>query len=648
VERLRFGLSRFCFFLNGGQSHDTHRNPDRHAIATLGLLATFPSVGQAQVTFNDTTGDYSDATKWSSNPTVPNGVGVHVRALSASNVNRTVTLDQNVTLGRIDITGSNQNWTWNQPGGPFTVTMDNGVNPAVISAEGRNGIIFNTNIAFNITNGLNITSTNSANETRLIQIGAITGTGPVTLTASNTSSGTNNQAQINITSLNTVGTLLVNGTQIDGNAFASIGTIGSNVTTVTKQGTSQLRLSGANSYTGGTVLDSGEIRFSNNSAFSTGTITINGGRIGSTGTNSISNNITFAGDATFGTSASGTTTTYNGTITLSGGTRTATTTINTIFGGIVAGGANGLTKGGAAVLQLSGASNNTYTGLTTVNAGRLELNKSGTARSISGNLLLSGGEVRWTGASTNQVADTATITVTGGTLALNNNVDLVKNLAFNGGTLTVGTGRLSLGTEQGSGSGLFVNNGGTLSGTGTLGVAVAVNNGGTIAPGASPGTLTVNNAVHTWGGGGNYAWQIVDATGTVGVDWDLINVTGTGTLAVTATVGTPFNIVLETLSSIGPDTPGTAQNWNANANQSWRIASAAGGITGWDVADGVASSLFNINDTNFASAAGGSFFTVTKTGNDVYLNYIIPEPASLALIAAGGLLMLPRRKRAVG
>ena len=189
---------------------------------------------------------------------------------------------------------------------------------------------------------------------------------------------------------------------------------------------------------------------------------------------------------------------------------------------------------------------------------------------------------------------------------------------------------------------------GVLGGAGTVQSDVIITNGGTLTPGNSPGTLTVDGDL-TWLGGGNYNWQIHNATGLVGTGWDSILVTGALDLSA-LTVSSKFNINLWSLSAINPDANGTAINFdNTLDDQSWEIITAVGGITGFDAAE------FNIrtNSTNgtagFANAlAPGGFFGVEQVGNSINLTYTVPEPSTYALIAlagAGAALMRWRKRK---
>ena len=50
---------------------------------------------------------------------------------------------------------------------------------------------------------------------------------------------------------------------------------------------------------------------------------------------------------------------------------------------------------------------------------------------------------------------------------------------------------------------------------------------GTLSPGNSPGTTTVDCAgAFKLGANGNYNWQILDATGAAGTGYDTYNLTG--------------------------------------------------------------------------------------------------------------------------
>jgi autotransporter-associated beta strand protein len=224
------------------------------------------------------------------------------------------------------------------------------------------------------------------------------------------------------------------------------------------------------------------------------------------------------------------------------------------------------------------------------------------------------------------------------------------------GPTTVSAGTLLVnGSIQNSA--VTVDNGGTLGGAGTVGV-LTILDGGTVSPGNSPGNLSVAGNV-AWNGGGNYNWQIYDATGAAGLGWDLI--TSGGSLDLTSlTSANKFNLNLWSLSGITPaDTNGPALNFNNTQSYTWTILTAGGPITGFSA------DYFNINvgATNgtegfLNSLGGGSFSLVThdaQGGSPFDLNLVftpggdpgVPEPGTWAAAAllAGGAAFARWRKR---
>jgi T5SS/PEP-CTERM-associated repeat protein len=202
-------------------------------------------------------------------------------------------------------------------------------------------------------------------------------------------------------------------------------------------------------------------------------------------------------------------------------------------------------------------------------------------------------------------------------------------------------------TAQGN---VTIGNLGLLGGAGTITASnTTIASGGRLSPGNSPGTLTVDGDM-TWLGGGNYNWQIHNATGLVGTGWDYLSVTGTLDLSA-LTPSSKFNINLWSLSAVSPDTNGAAINFdNTLDGQSWDILVAVGGITGFDASD------FNINvgatngTTGFANALGGGSFGIEQQGNVISLTYTVPEPSTYALLAltagAAGYVRWRRRRSA--
>ena len=212
-----------------------------------------------------------------------------------------------------------------------------------------------------------------------------------------------------------------------------------------------------------------------------------------------------------------------------------------------------------------------------------------------------------------------------GTLILTANNTYTGDTTVSAGTLLV-NGALSTGTAAGT---TTVAAGATLAGTGTIGSATTIQSGATLSPGASPGTLTFTQGV-VWSAGGDYNWQMLSATGTAGLAsaWDLASIGGT--LAISSTSVDPFKINLWTLSGTGPDVSGPAANFSAAQNGSWKIASAAGGITGF-AADKFLISTSATNGTGgFANSLSGGTFSIAQSGND--LNLVFTSSGTQAAI----------------
>ncbi len=204
--------------------------------------------------------------------------------------------------------------------------------------------------------------------------------------------------------------------------------------------------------------------------------------------------------------------------------------------------------------------------------------------------------------------DSETLTLSGG-ITLNDgailNLTEASNAAISvSGDLTVGAGAefnpgtatVSLGVAD------------TLGGTGIVNGNISVD--GLLAPGASPGELTVDGDL-TIGSTGTYAWEIDEAGNA-----DMISVTG----ALAFDSETDFTIEL---TPIG--------NGAGGDYQLFAYGSYLGDPSTWDIAD---------NGMSYASID-------TQDGNSIWIYGLqpIPEPNSFILLALSAVGLLTRRSR---
>ncbi len=312
---------------------------------------------------------------------------------------------------------------------------------------------------------------------------------------------------------------------------------------------------------------------------------------------------TGAGTLTLGNNSPTTASTFTGSITVQAGVLTTARTAG--FGDPVAGTtvmsgaevqlnsgitvAEPLTLNGAgvsadgALRKASGANDTTWSGpITLSSAARINADVSTNALILTGGITATGaGQNLTIGGSGNTTVSTAGIATGTGSLTKDGTGTLTLNAAntYTGPT-TVSAGTLSLGAYAslaspvitvGTGSaatlnvsavtgGFTVVSGQTLRGSGgTVAGAVGVAGGGTLAPGTSPGILTMTGAV-TMNPGATFSVQINGPT-TAGTDFSQLNLTGGGTIDLNgATLTGTFGYAPQSTDSITIITGGTVLN----------------------------------------------------------------------------------------
>ena len=232
----------------------------------------------------------------------------------------------------------------------------------------------------------------------------------------------------------------------------------------------------------------------------------------STTPRTVLNAVTFASNATLGSSSNTGKLTFSANAALGAATRTLTVNSDAQFDGVFSGNAGvGIIKAGTATLTFAAA--NTYTGSTRVGAGTLALTDAGTLQSTSGITLANGASLSLTNdlaqATLDRVNNAGVITSFGGTLAMTNvsqplsYAENVGTVVMNGGqnNFVLGTNLTAAGASQ------------------TLSLSLTRNNHATVTYSNAGGALALNattNRIQISGATATPAGQIIGPWATTG------------------------------------------------------------------------------------------------------------------------------------
>jgi outer membrane autotransporter protein len=539
---------------------DARTLPRAALLAGVSLLALAPNAARAlDGTWTGPGAEWTDGTNWSSTPDVPDDTATFTNNAAPTSV----AISNDASINTIQFTAGAPafNFTTSGTGITFDVNGAGIVNnsafaPTFINndnlnfnnaSSAGNAVIVNNNgavLSFNnnstaanaiiTTNGGALTQFNDNSTGGNAQF--ITNAGGV-VDFSNTS-GPNGDGNISAGSIAGAGNyylgsnlLTVGGNNLSttvsgvisdcGDSGSDCSNAGATGGGLIKIGTGTLTLSGANTYTGPTMVNAGTLQAGAVNAFSSASAftVASGATLDLAGFNQAIGSLAGAGSVTLGaatltTNGDGSDTTFSGTISGSGR----------------------LVKVGEGTLTLSG--NNSYQGGTIVSEGTLAVGSSraigtgaltladGTTLQAAANGLALANVVRLNGDVTvdtqsNTMTLSGPISGTGGLDKIGSGTLMLTGASTYTGTTTVSEGVLNVNGSLVST--VCVCSGATLTGTGSIG-GLSVSGGGIVAPGNSIGTLTVR---------GNVSFDvdgIYQVKANAAGQSDKINATGTATL----------------------------------------------------------------------------------------------------------------------
>ena len=493
----------------------------------------------------ETSGNYLDVNGINVNTTAANG-STGTWLLDPTNIYIAANQADATTAG---MTGTDNSASTGSGSNPETFVGTGAIQDSLLTTGSLTTALGTTSV---VVSTANASGTGAGNITVVDPFGWSNGSS-LTLTAAN-----NIALNAAITTGTAASTLILNAA----NAVTQTAAIGG-AGAVEQNGAGTVTLSQANTYTGGTIINTGTLNAANNAALGTGAVTVaNGATFGMSGTAiNVGNNITFNSGSTlseanaFGGNILSGTLSMNGTVGIS-----VTSASNDVLNlnGLISGTGITLNKSGVGTLVLGGA--NTFTGTTNITAGTLvvandaALGSSAAVFSAGTGLSLSGTSLDVANNLTFGSGDTIAENNANGNNTLSGAFSMSGTQAINVSNAT--NDKLTLSGDI-SGTGITLNKGGVgtlvLSGTNaftgtTNDSAGIINLQSNTALGASSATavvssgaelsltgtaLNIPNAISIVGTGVSNAGVIVDTTsGGNNILSGGITLTGASTIAV--------------------------------------------------------------------------------------------------------------------
>jgi autotransporter-associated beta strand protein len=414
----------------------------------------------------------------------------------------------------------------------------------------------------------------------------------------------------NVTAGGTATSTIASSMNVDGNRTFTVGD-GSTLTVtgelaswygsgggLTKAGAGTLALQAANSYYGGTTINSGTISISAASAdnggytsLGTGDVTINGGGTLVSAGNWSTGNEWNSGNV--------------GKITVNnGGTWTINTVGNTVRNGLELNG--GTINGTGANPDWGGL----YLRSTYLTASGSAISTVAVDTALNGETTFTvdaGSQLNFSGMIHNKFQANGGVTKAGsGTLLLSGSNTYSGATQVNAGTLAVNG---SLGATA-----VSVASGATLAGSGSL--AGAVNVLGTLSPGNSPGVITLGSLVL-----GGTSTTLIEITGTTrGTQYDGVDITTSGGLTYGGLLSLDFSGLV---SAVADGTTFDIFSFGGSPSSDFSSVISTGLYSGtWNSQGG---GIFEL-------VSGGQTLTFSQASGDII---VVPEPGTLALAGLG-------------